>query len=564
MLTHLDVHNYTLVDTLNLELHQGLTTLTGETGAGKSLLLDAIGLAIGNRSRGDAILDPENNAEVCATFDISANASAQQWLSTQSIDNTDDECLLKRIITPSGRSRCFINGRTVTLSQLQSLGHMLVSIYGQHEHQALLSNKTQRNLLDYYSANLHTKQNKSTQSAYPLEHVSASYKEWRNTVNAIETLKKQSDALTAQYELLSYQVEELNQLALGSDEVKTLEKQQKEVSQAQASKDFCLQAIHCTQESDENIQGLLFRTLDALNKTGIHSGPIEEATELLKTALINTEEATRTLESWLESGTGEELNLEAIEARLSEIYTIARKHKVSPNELHTHHQALITALEKLTPSDESLSALEAKLAEIELTYHTHAKALSKVRRHAANKLSKAINKQLHALSMANANFEIALSEKTEPNQYGNESIQFLISTIPGKEPGLISKIASGGELSRISLAIQVEAASSQTVPSLVFDEVDAGIGGSTGNIVGKLLRELGSGTQVLCVTHLAQVASKAHNHLKVSKTTSKRSIRSTIDSLKGQAIVEEVARMLGGPEGTNTSIEHAKEMLLAD
>lgn len=550
MLTHLDIHNYTLVDTLNIELTAGLTTLTGETGAGKSLLLDAIGLAIGNRSRGDAILDTKSNAEVCASFDIRQQPKIQQWLAENAIECNETECLLKRVLTPQGRSRCFINGRPAPLSQLQQLGNMLVSIHGQHEHQALLSSSTQRSLLDTYGG--HQKK---------LDAVTHAFNRWHQLKQRLDAMTSQNDAMNAHYELLKYQVDELEQLALAEQEVNELEAQQKEANHASDLQERCVTAIDNLQESDSSIHQALYSTIELLNQAPSRNSAFSEASDLLKTALIHTQEAASTLESWRTASDSNSIDLQALEIRLSQIYTTARKHKVQPEQLFGHHQKLSTELDLLSSGDDAIEELEGQLDIATQEYKKEASALSLQRLKSARKLAKAVNAQLKSLNMEAATLEIVFSDVTEPNKYGNETVSFLITTIPGKPAAPINKVASGGELSRISLAIQVETASKHTTPTLIFDEVDAGIGGSTGDTVGHLLRKLGESTQVMCVTHLAQVASKANSHLKVSKVKSGKSIKSDIQALSDNSVIEEIARMLGGPQGAQTSIEHAKKMI---
>lgn len=552
MLTHLDVHNYTLVDELNLEIKCGLTTLTGETGAGKSLLLDAIGLAIGNKARGDAISDPANNAEVTASFELSNHliqTKAQQWLSDNGLPAQPDY-QLKRIITPQGRSRCFINGRSVTLTQLQHLGALLVNIHGQHEHQALLNHNTQRKLVDTYGHYPHLTQ-----------AVKDTFNHWQSAQHALTHAKQQADAMSAQYQLLKYQVEELEQLNLQADELQNLEAQQKRLANAEASQSISQSIIDASRDNEFSIQNQLTHIIGQikeLQKLGLNS---TEAHELFNTALIHNQEAVDAIEQFALSFEGDESSLQTIESRLSEIYTVARKHKINPAALYSHQQQLLAEFAQLNNSDEHIQALEEAVSAAQTTYTQSSKQLTAARIIAAKKISKDINQHLKTLNMSDANFCIAFEPLNQPSQHGDEHTAFLISTIPNKPPAPLHKIASGGELSRIGLAIQVATATTHTIPTLIFDEVDAGIGGTTGDVVGNLLRKLGTNAQVLCVTHLAQVASKAHNHLLVQKSKYKDSVRSTIQYLQHDAVISEVARMVGGPVDTKTSLAHAREML---
>lgn len=552
MLTHLNVHNYTLVDELSLEIKSGLTTLTGETGAGKSLLLDAIGLAIGNKARGDAINEPTANAEVTATFEPD-NSMVQQkinpWFNANGLPESS-ECLLKRIITPQGRSRCFINGRAVTLTQLHELGALLINIHGQHEHQALLNNNTQRKLIDTYGN-------------YPqLTHaVKTAFNHWQNAQQVLNDAIQQADALSAQYQLLKYQVEELEQLSLQEDELQNLEAQQKKLANAEAGQTLSQSIIDCSRDNELSIQNQLVHVIaqiKELHKLGFNN---TEAQELFQTALIHQQEAVDSIEKFALSFEESDMNLHDIEQRLSEIYTVARKHKINPESLYSHQQQLLDEFAQLNHSDEHIQSLQNAVEAAHITYTQHSSQLTKARAKAGKKICKDINLHLKALNMSDANFCIEFEPTNQPSRHGDEQTVFLISTIPNKVPGPLNKIASGGELSRIGLAIQVATATTQTIPTLIFDEVDAGIGGTTGDVVGHLLRELGSSAQVLCVTHLAQVASKAHNHLLVQKSKYKNSVRSSIQYLQNDAVVSEVARMVGGPIDTETSLAHAREMM---
>ncbi|HEY7773647.1 MAG TPA: DNA repair protein RecN [Marinagarivorans sp.] len=551
MLTHLDVHNYTLVDNLDIELQAGLTTLTGETGAGKSLLLDAIGLAIGNKARGEAIHDNGRNAEVSALFDVSKTPHIAAWLQQQDIPTSDNECLLKRVITPQGRSRCSINGRTTTLTQLQELGKKLVNIHGQHEHQALLSGNTQRRLLDTFGA-------------YPqhTQAVSAAYQHWRTIEQALYQAQALADAQGAQYQLLKYQVEELTQLALQANEVQTLETQQKRVANAEATAQSCAAVIDAGRDSEHSIESQLNWCIAQIQALSKSDPEFNDAHGMLQTALINTEEAINSIDGYLQKRIDEELNLNEIENRLSQIYTVARKHKVKPESLFEHQNTLIEEFEALDGSDEQIANLKQQEQDALASYHRCAEALQQERLKAAKRLSKAINSRLKALNMEHASFQIEFNPSGTPSQHGNYSTQFLISTIPNKPPGPLHKIASGGELSRIGLAIQVVTAAVHTTPTLIFDEVDAGIGGTTGDTVGHLLRELGDTAQVLCVTHLAQVASKAHNHLNVQKVKRNGTVYSSITPLAGDAIIAEISRMVGGPVDSEAALAHARQMVV--
>lgn len=550
MLTHLSVYNYTLVNDLDLELHPGLTTLTGETGAGKSLLLDAIGLAIGNKAYSEAIHNPLLDAEVTATFDVRQQPKLQKWLSEQGLPSDQPECLLKRLITPQGRSRCFINGRTVTLNQLQNAGLWLVNIHGQHEHQALLNPNTQRRLLDTFGSY-------GTLTQAVQQHFTV----WKNANDALAACQALADAQDAHYQLLKYQAEELSQLNLQPDEIEQLEQTQKQITNFEYLQQSCQNIVNMSRNNDDSVYSQLHSIAQQLLALSKHNNTFKEAHELIQTAIIHTQEATDNIDSYLQNMEGDSGELAHIEQRLSTLYTVARKHKITPEALYTHWQTLQANLASLQSSDEEIAELEAKRERALHSYNAAAQKLSDARKTTARKLCKSINEHLSRLNMNGAIFDLSFDACAAPSIHGNEIPQFLISTLPGKPPAALHKIASGGELSRIGLAIQVVTAAAHTTPTLIFDEVDAGIGGTTGDTVGLLLRELGSNAQVLCVTHLAQVASKAHHHLQVSKTISKGQALSSIKALKGDAIVAEIARMVGGPIDTDTSLAHARQMM---
>ena len=550
MLTHLHINNFTLVDTLDQELHGGLTVLTGETGAGKSILLDALSLTLGDRADADKVRAGTERADIHASFDISQVPFARQWLAERDLVGEDSGCILRRVVASDGRSRAYINGKIVTSQQLRTLGEMLIDIHSQHEHQSLLKTATHRRQLDAFAS--------AENLAARVRHA---HKTWQENQQQLEETKANSDEINARFQLLRYQVEELNQLDLGANELTGLEDKQRNLANAEQIMRDCRQVIDLCADSDDSLQDRLRKALQLLDRLPAKAGATGEAGAMLRDALIQVEEAQRELERHLDSFEMDGDTLPDIEQRLSAIYDIARKHRIPPEELPALHQQLTEELSGLHSGDEQLEALEKATAEALAEYQELAGQLSKERQQAAKKLAEQVNRQLHGLAMERAELKVDLKAADAPSKYGNESIEFLISTNPGQPAKPLIKIASGGELSRVSLAIQVVTAQTSATPTLIFDEVDVGIGGTTGDVVGRLLRELGQRGQVLCVTHLAQVASKAHQHLRVEKKFGKNSALTQLAALEGEEKVAEIARMMGGDTDSAQSLAHAREMV---
>lgn len=548
MLSHLQVIDFTLVKQLDLDFHSGLTVLTGETGAGKSILLDALGLALGDRADADKVRAGAERAEVTASFDVGSLPYVKKWL--QEAELGCDELIIRRLVTSEGRSRAYINGQLVTLTQLRAVGERLIDIHSQHEHQSLLQATNHRRAVDAYG-----------QNSELVEQVKRAFNEWQALSEQLHQVRNSSEELNARYQLLSYQVEELDQLNLGEDELAALEARQQQLANAVQIQQSCQQVSDICGDSDDAVSSRLNKALQLLDDLPVKSPALLEVESMLQNALIQVDEAQSELQRAMDSNDEDEFNLPEVELRLSAIYEIARKHRVPPEELQTLHQSLAEELAGLQSGDDQLQRLEEALAEALAVYQRHASELSDAREKAAKRLAKAVNQQLQALAMAHARFEVALNRQAQPTRLGAESVEFLISTIPGQPAKSLHKIASGGELSRVSLAIQVVSAKTSVTPTLVFDEVDAGIGGATGDVVGRMLRALGESAQVVCVTHLAQVASKAHYHLRVEKTVTKKGASTAIALLEEESKVLEIARMMGGVKDSEQSLAHAREML---
>ena len=553
MLTHLSIHNFTLVESLDLEIQPGMTVITGETGAGKSIVLGALGQALGDRTDADKVRNGAQRADITADFDINALPTAQRWLAEHDLltdGESHDQCLLRRVITREGRSRAYINGQTVTLSQLKTLGGMLIDLHSQHEHQSLLKKDTHRRLLDDFAGN----QNLA-------KSVRQAHRDWQIVHSKLLSVRNNAEEISARQQLLSYQVQELDLLSLEEDELSMLEREQKTLANAGSILADSHSLASLCNDDEQGLNSSLNKALLLLSSMPELTPQLREAEQLLNSAQIQVEEAGREIDHHIDIFEIDPARLQQVEDRLSSIYDIARKHKVKPEYLNEFHSELANELAAISGGDASLATLEAQSEALQQQYQAGALKLSDKRHKAAARLSKLVNAQLKALAMATAKIKIALSPLDDTSAHGLEDIEFLISTNPGQPPKALAKVASGGELSRVSLAIQVVTALTSTTPTLVFDEVDVGIGGATADVVGQRLRELGGKGQVLCVTHLAQVASKGHQHLQVSKTADKKRAQTTLIELCGEEKIAEIARMLGGADITPQSRDHAVAML---
>lgn len=553
MLLHLSVTHYAIARALDIEFSGGMTAITGETGAGKSILLDALGLALGDRADPEAISPGQPRADICATFDISAHADAQGWLASHDFPAGDqNQCLLKRVITREGRSRAHINGQPATLQQLRELGELLIDIHSQHEHQSLLHRDTHRRLLDEYS-----------QNQTLLAELKTVFGQWQGVSARLQALREQGAERDARVQLLSYQVEELDRIAPQAGEAEQLDAEYKRLNNADSlihTSEALLQL--CAENIDGNLRQLLNQAMQLLRQSPL-AAELPALGEMFDSATIQVDEAVNDLQRYRDRVNVDPERLQAVETRQSLLFDTARKHRVPVPELPALHQQLADELASLSGGAGSITALETELAAIEQQYRAIAGKLSQQRQQAADKLAKQVRTQLKDLSMAHCRFEVALTPVATGHftAHGLEQIEFLISTQPDAPPRALAKIASGGELSRISLAIQVVTARTSRIPTLVFDEVDVGIGGPTAVVVGKLLRLLGEKGQVLCVTHQAPVAARAHQHLQVSKQLKGKQLETGLQLLDAPARVDEIARMIGGETITAQSRAHAEEML---
>jgi len=550
MLTQLTVSNYAIAERVELQFSHGMTALTGETGAGKSIVLDALGLAMGGRADAGAVRHGAKRADITATFDVSRIAEAREWLEEHELDDEND-CILRRVISKDGRSRAFINGQPCPLTHLKDLGGTLMDIHSQHQHQSLLRKETHRKLLDQFAV-----------AETLADNTRQAWKTWNNTKQRLNERQQNADEAEARIQLLRYQVEELDRLALEGNEQDALETEQSQLSHAEGVLHSCHQATMLCTEDDSSAAALLRQALQQLEQLPIEVPALAETIQMLNEAQIQITEAGDNLRHFVDDYDADPTRLSAVEERLSAIYQMARKHRITPEQLPELHQSLSEELASLDDGEGSVEKLEAELESQRAEFDQISAALSDARQAAAANLDQRIAQELAQLSMPAVQFVTHLSRNkdNEPAPHGMEEVEFLVSANPGQPARPLAKVASGGELSRISLAIQVVVAQTSTTPTLVFDEVDVGIGGGTAEVVGRLLRSLGDNGQVLCVTHLAQVAAQCHQHLFVSKFTESDATFSRIESLDDTGRITEVARMLGGVDMTEHTIAHATEM----
>ena len=553
MLVHLAVNNYAIVDHLELELKGGMSAITGETGAGKSIMLDALALTLGDRADSGAVRPGADKADILATFDISKIPEAQAWLDDRDLDSPEQQVILRRVITAEGRSRGYINGSPCPQQDLKTLGEMLIDIHSQHEHQSLLKTETHRRLLDEYAG-----------ASDLARQIQLAAQRCRQTEQALQQASEHNDEQEARLQLLSYQLEELDNLSLLDGELELLEDEQRQLANAEQILMACQQVINLCSENDTG--SVLQAMTSSLNRLGgltEHSRHLNEAHNLLASAQIQVEEAVGELSRYLDHFEADPQRQQEVEERLGSIYELARKHRVNPEELPALQQRLIDELESFQQRDADIERLGDELKAYREHYQQLADKLSGIRHKAAQKLAKAVTSEIQRLGMPGGRIELQLAP-LNPGNYppnGLESVEFLVSANPGQPAKPLAKVASGGELSRISLGIQVITAQTSRVPTLVFDEVDVGIGGPTAEIVGQLLRQLGERGQVLTVTHLPQVAAQGHQHLFVRKEQKKDSTRTRIDELDQSGRIQEVARMLGGVDLTEESLAHARKLL---
>ena len=552
MLLHLTIKNFAIIDKLELDFEQGLTALTGETGAGKSILLGALGLVLGDRADNDSIKQDSDHAEIVAEFDIQNNEGVSSWLVEQAL-NSDDECLLRRRISKDGRSRAYINGTPVNLNIIRELGEMLIDIHGQHEHQSLMKPVVQRQLLDDYANHSNL-----------MEAVSNAFVQLKLVDEQLQHLEQASGDRNNRLDLLRFQTQELDALALEENEYQTLNEQHTRLAHAEKLTSTVQQSLNELYNNDEsNIHSNLSRVITSLQSIAEVDEKLNPVVDLLQEALVQIDEGISELNTYGDSLELNPAELESVEQRLQVILDLARKHHVEAETLSELQQQLLDELSDLDHADERLEELHAEYKTLEQTYQNAAKALSSSRNKAAKKLNKAITSAMQTLGMSGGQFiiEITQNDNDKRTAHGTDKIDFTVTANSGQSCKALSRVASGGELARISLAIQMITAAQTRIPTLIFDEVDSGVGGGIAEIVGQHLRILGKDNQVVCITHLPQVASQAHQHMRVHKQSDKKKTSTSVDALDRQQRIEEIARMLSGVDITQQSLAHAEEMI---
>jgi len=550
MLRTLSIRDFVIVDTLELEFHPGFTVLTGETGAGKSILIDALALTLGERGDASVVRAGCERADVSAEFDIQTLPGLGLWLRTAELEGDPGSILLRRVVDQSGRSRAFINGRPATLSQLRDAGEWLVDIHGQHAHQSLLKADAQRALLDAHAG------------LAPLAaEVAAAYRHWQKLAQARAEYETHAAQRNAEREQLQWQVQELAQLALQADEWDAVQAEHSRLAHAAGLIEGVQAALDILSEADASCLPLLSGTGARLEGLLAYDARLREALELIRSGEAQVQEAVYALRHYADRVELDPQRLAAVEARMQAIHDSARKFRLAPQDLPEHLRQLQARLAELEIASD-LEALVKQEQQARTAYFDLAARLSAGRKKAAAKLGKEVTQAMQALAMAGGRFEVGLNPyPAEGSVHGAEQVEFLVAANPGVEARALAKVASGGELSRISLAIQVITSKAARVPTLIFDEVDAGIGGGVAEIVGRQLRTLGRERQVLCVTHLPQVAAQADRQWSVSKFGVEGRVKTMVSVLDRKGRIEEVARMLGGTEITATTRKHAAEML---
>ncbi|EAS62471.1 putative DNA repair protein RecN [Vibrio angustum S14] len=554
MLAHMTISNFAIVKTLQFELKPGMTTITGETGAGKSIAIDALGLCLGDRAEATMVRPNEDKAEISAAFLLANNQAARRWLEDNDLMD-GEECILRRVITKEGRSRGFINGSPVPASQQKALGQLLINIHGQHAHQQLMRPEYQQHMLDQYAGH-HSLLDKTRET----------YQRWRQAHNELKRLTQSREENEAQKQLLQYQVKELDELALGEEEFNEIEEEHKRLSNSGELAVASQTALSMLYDNDDgNALQLLQMASQQVCNLGEYDNSLNVIPQMLEEAIIQVQEASQELRSYLDNLDMDPHRLIYLEERLAKIMSMARKHYVMPNELYQKHQDLLKELDNLDCSDERLEEMAENVEALRQKCLLAAEKLSKSRQRYAKELDQKISESMHTLSMEHGEFSINIASDPERmlSPIGYDSISFLVSTNPGQPLQPLGKVASGGELSRISLAIQVITAQKVETPSLIFDEVDVGISGPTAAIVGKMLRTLGESTQVMCVTHLPQVAGCGHQQMFVAKKTSEGQTETNMRPLTEEDRIAELARLLGGSEITERTLANAKELLIA-
>lgn len=550
MLEHLQVRDFAIIEEVSINWKSGMTALTGETGAGKSILLDAIGLVLGGRADSSSVRDGAKRADISASFDLRNNPDASDWLHAHDLDD-DDSCVLRRVVGADGRSRAYINGHSSTAANLRDLGARLVQILGQHEHQRLTDHTVQRRIVDACAAN-----------GPALQQLASSYHKWRDVSDRLSQLQHHSDTRAQRLDLLSFQLQELEQLPISAEEIQALQQEHTRLGSAERLLSLANEALEYSYEAEQSAHSGLSHALRAAESLAATDPQAQSVATLFNDALINLDEAASALKDYAGRVELDPARLNWVEEQLDTLQRLSRKHRCEAHELPALRERIEVELLELQSSDNNAEDLQAQVATLRSDYLRQAHKISAARAKAAKKLSMQVTKTMSALGMGGGKFVVELSDDPErASSVGIDRVELMVSANPGQSPKPLARVASGGELSRISLAIQMIASHYAPVPSMIFDEVDSGVGGGVAEIVGGQLRDLGERCQVMCVTHLPQVASQAHQHVAVRKVSGSNYTQTEPRLLNKSERIEEIARMLGGVKVTAKVRSHAREML---
>ncbi|MDJ0700231.1 MAG: DNA repair protein RecN [Woeseiaceae bacterium] len=552
MLTGLQIRDFAIIDRIEVDFGDGMTVLTGETGAGKSILVDALGLVLGDRGGQQLVRNGAKRAEFSAEFDISSLPDVRRWLDEQSLDE-DDACFLRRVIGADGRSRAYINGNAVAVQQLRTIGEMLLDIHGQHFHQSLAKRKVQRELLDHYGGLLDAR-----------AQTEVAFAEWQSVEERLQNLLDADADRASKLDLLQFQLGELDSLSAHEGEFEALHAERQVLANSGRIAEGVNSALDELIDSDDgNANSTIAEAMRNVDRLVDVDPQLQSVCELLESASIQVTEAADTLRRYGDSIEMDPARRDQVEERLDALHATARKHRVEPAELPALQQRLRDELDELTHAEERGRELEAEVLAKRQQFLKLAAELSNGRKVAAQRFAREITEAMSGLGMPGGKFDVSirLLEPDDARSWGVDDVEFVISANPGQALQPLSKVASGGELSRMSLAVQVIASGGSDIPTMVFDEVDSGVGGGVAEMVGRRLQELGDSRQVLCVTHLPQVASLADRHFRISKVSDGSATRTGIQQLDTEERTQELARMLGGVEITRKTLEHAAEML---
>lgn len=546
MLTHLHIRHFAIIDSSELELDAGMTALTGETGAGKSILLDALGLVLGARASASSVQQDASRADITASFSLDKLAHVSDWLTKHELD-ADDECLIRRTLNSNGKSRATINDVPVSAQSLRELGEKLVTIHGQHAYQTMSKPAEQRLLLDEFAGKKQC------------DSVAKAFIAWHQADAALSTHTQDAIARQQRIDLISFQLQEFDDLDIGQMSIEQIESEHRWLASAEKIIALGAAALEATEDT---AYPALSQSIAPIAELVQIDERLRESLDLIESASIQVAEATQLIRASISALEHDDARLGWLDHKLASLHRLAKKHHCDIADLSTVEHTLREEYDALLDPAQGVTQLQNECDVLLDVYQTTAKKLSRHRRKFAKLLAKNITEAMQGLNMTGGVFDIVIeTQNNTPRPHGNDNVSFQVSPNPGVSPAPLSKIASGGELSRISLCMQLATLETQTVPTLVFDEVDSGVGGAVAETVGQLLRRVGKHAQVLCVTHLPQVAAQAHHHIKINKSVSKGKTNTAVQALDAKATRDEIARMLGGAKITSKSRQHAQEML---